>query len=251
MIWAAWVVQVSAIVAKVREGMCRIVPMDLGVSIRMEVQMAYVRVMRPILLATLLLFGCNDGAHNGTDASDPTGDDDDDTTGDDDDDSAGDDAGTGDTDPLSVNRGGSRIKMRVGTTPDGARAFLGWHDTMTDDDCAFSIAADGQQRCLPSAQSAFIQNFFSDSGCSQPLGYVSTSNCSTLSPPKYAYSFELLCTSNVYVGRYHLVTAAHTGTVYSGSPTSCTVWTSPGFQFYRFGPELPSSTFQAATESLE
>ena len=42
---------------------------------------------------------------------------------------------------LAVYQGGSRIKMRVGTTEDGAKTFLGWRDTMRDEDCSFVRAA--------------------------------------------------------------------------------------------------------------
>jgi hypothetical protein len=228
----------------------------------------------------MLLVGCGDTYRVGFDSGTPTGDDDDttsddddDTTGDDDDDSAGIDAratadaraivdastvidasntvDAGDTDPLSINSGGSRIKMRIGTTPDGARALLGWRDTLNGDDCYFGVAADGQQRCLPMGQHAYINGFFSDSGCTLPLAVLATSDCSTQPTPKYAYDFQPICNSNVSAPHFHLVTALHSGTVYYGTPTSCSVWTSSGYLFYDIGPELPATTFQVAAETLE
>src|SRR6185436_10729346 len=40
---------------------------------------------------------------------------------------------------LDVFQSGSRLKMRVATTIDGAKTFLGWRDTMRNEDCGFAL----------------------------------------------------------------------------------------------------------------
>ena len=159
-------------------------------------------------------------------------------------------SGRGEPDDVAVNTSGTRIKMRVGTTPDGAKAFLGWYDTMRGDDCTFLVASDGQRRCLPGT-SVFVGSFFADNGCTQPLAYVSLSGCSSAPAAKYASRFDTSCTTGGSVIRLYPVTGMHTGTAYLGSPGNCIV-TNPGsFTLYAIGAEIPATAFQPVTESLE
>ena len=157
----------------------------------------------------------------------------------------------GPTTDLDVNKSGTRIKMRVGTTPDGARTFLGWRDVQRNDDCYFQYAADGMQRCLPS-NAASISSFFRDAGCTLPLGLVASAACPTPPVPKYATRFDTVCSAP---GRYGLhvynVTGAHTGTIFTGSPSSCTATTVQGYLFYVVGAEVPAADFAGVTESIE
>ena len=159
-------------------------------------------------------------------------------------------ADAGPTTDLDVNKSGTRLKMRVGTTPDGARAFLGWRDTLRNDDCFFQYAADGAQRCLPSG--ATIGAFFRDAGCTQALGFVSLGACPSVPQPKYATKYDALCAAaNRYGQRIYPVTGIHTGAIFTGSPTGCSATTIPGYVFYTLGTEVPPTDFAAATETLE
>jgi len=54
-------------------------------------------------------------------------------------DEAFDDGGNGSGSGLDVTQSGSRIKARVLSTPDGAKAFDGWVDTQRNEDCAFAL----------------------------------------------------------------------------------------------------------------
>lgn len=48
---------------------------------------------------------------------------------------------------------GSRLKARLGRTPDGAQIFLGWFDTQRQENCDFAIdMAAGIQRCFPDSR---------------------------------------------------------------------------------------------------
>lgn len=60
---------------------------------------------------------------------------------------------------------GTRIKMRVGETPDGAKMFLGWHDAERGENCSFRVAADGKTRCLPEVYESGAA--FTDENCAQ------------------------------------------------------------------------------------
>lgn len=64
---------------------------------------------------------------------------------------------------------GTRIKARVGTTPDGAKLFLGWHDAELGVDCEFLKASDGLTRCLPVGPVVQAGTLFADSSCSKPV----------------------------------------------------------------------------------
>lgn len=60
----------------------------------------------------------------------------------------------GDTDTIANNQmalyeSGTRIRARVGTTPDGAKMFLGWYDTELDINCRFRTLVGPIPRCYP------------------------------------------------------------------------------------------------------
>ncbi len=40
-------------------------------------------------------------------------------------------------------RSGTRIKMKVLNTPDGAKVLQGWHDTQRNEECSLRLASDG------------------------------------------------------------------------------------------------------------
>src|SRR5262245_45947669 len=68
---------------------------------------------------------------------------------------------------LDIYQSGSRIKMRVGTTPDGAKEFIGWRDTQRNENCSFFTSTDGMRRCLPvfDEPTAGTGNSYSDMQC--------------------------------------------------------------------------------------
>ena len=143
---------------------------------------------------------------------------------------------------LDVYQSGSRIRMRVGTTADGAKEFRGWHDLDLGVDCWFNLAGDGVTRCLPS-QVAWMGAYYADAGCTVPIAYGAP--CGTA--PAYA-SGSSLCGSHIYP-----VSGVFTGaTVYSGSPASC-YGSAPvsTYTYYSIGAEVAPATFQAMTESVE
>ncbi|MBK7536586.1 MAG: hypothetical protein IPI49_14705 [Myxococcales bacterium] len=86
-----------------------------------------------------------------------------------------DDGGTGDNGngngsggvDIGINRSGTRIKMKVLNTPDGAKVFQGSYDTLRNEECWFVLASDNETRCLPVFGNvvAYVSSYFADSAC--------------------------------------------------------------------------------------
>ena len=147
---------------------------------------------------------------------------------------------------LSVFESGTRLKMRVGTTPDGAKTFFGWRDTLRNEDCAFANAADGMVRCLPSTVATYsVDLFWADAGCTTTRLVAAPAGCPMLAG--YARSVTT-CPPNRFV--VYVLGARHQGTAYVKSGATCTAFT--GTQdYYLLGAEVAADSFVAATESLE
>ncbi len=77
-------------------------------------------------------------------------------------------------------RSGTRIKMQMTATADGARNFIGWYDAEMKTPCRDATAADGKIRCLPGSFSeAFVPGdgrrslLYSDGACQRPVMFFS------------------------------------------------------------------------------
>jgi hypothetical protein len=123
---------------------------------------------------------------------------------------------------LDLYQSGTRIKMKVLTTPDGAKSFQGWHDTQLDIDCQFLAATDGQTRCLPLG-TAYAQTFFAAGGSCAP-------------------TYRIYAVSGVY-----------SGAVYVGTPASCNAdnGNTASYTFFSLGGEVPPSTFVAGSITVQ
>lgn len=166
------------------------------------------------------------------------------------------DSDAGDTDSIGSNQleiyaSGSRIKMRVGVTADGAKTFIGWYDSVRNEDCAFMFASDGVRRCIPITLEATDVNrptvagvYFSDSGCS--VNNVVISN--TCSAPTVAFDYNPQCPGGY---RVYPIAGEFTQQVYSGTPAACSPVTPGNSDFWTIGQEIPASSFQAMEEQIE
>ncbi len=144
---------------------------------------------------------------------------------------------------------GSRLKPYLATAPDGPQQFMGiWRDTQLNVDCLFGVAPDGQYRCVPWTMGGDF--YFSDAGCSNGLGAYSSCASSTLpnyisSSPTSGSGCSATTTTTIY-----LRGAPYTGTVYSGTPASCSALTSTataGTAFYSLGALVDVTIFQSAS----
>lgn len=153
------------------------------------------------------------------------------------------------TDPVREARAdnsyqsGTRIKVQRYVGADGSSQFVGMYDSQLNTPCNFETASDGKVRCLPTwVGAANVAIFFANSGCSTPLAYTSV-GCAV---PTYAYSEVASCGTASFT--FFNAGSSFTGTVYSGTPSACSVNTSTaGFALYSVGTELPPSTFAQAT----
>lgn len=153
--------------------------------------------------------------------------------------------------PMNAYVSGTRLKMRVLATADGAKQFKGWRDTERNEDCDFATAADGQVRCLPSGASIIG---YSDSGCTQRIVYQ---NKGCAAPTRAIEIVQgTLCLGTTYAQRIYSVGAAYAGSQYWSKGATCTGPSSTSslltsYDLYNAGSEIPASSFAAATESLE
>lgn len=153
------------------------------------------------------------------------------------------------TSQLGIYASGSRIKMRVLVTGDGAKAFLGWHDMQRAEDCSFVTASDAQVRCLP-LDFSVTGGFFSDSSCSQRLAYDSRSSCATSPPP---YGSVTVRSATCPTSRYSIWTvgAVYAGDVYQpdGRGGCPKLAAAPG-SMWTLTAEIAPSSFQSAAEQI-
>jgi hypothetical protein len=153
---------------------------------------------------------------------------------------------------------GTRLKAEYWTADDGTRAYLPntFWDSERGEECQFRLASDGVLRCLPligAAVDSPTNAYYSDSGCTTRLGAVDCSG----NQPKYSGQTDSLCSSlahvytnqSVYTGPVY-----HSSTYYDGAPygtPECTLMTWPTTEnrttVYNLGPEIPASSFVAAT----
>lgn len=163
--------------------------------------------------------------------------------------------GGGSPEPFQA-RSGSRIKMRVLATPDGAKQFQGWHDTQLDVDCGFLVAADNQTRCLPT-QRLLNLGYFADSSCMEPV-YITVVGPGCSAPVFDSYVVvQSAQPGGCTTYRDHVFDGAslHGGGVYTkNTEGACVEGTPPPpstYPGYTVGAEVPASMFQAGSTTIE
>jgi len=154
------------------------------------------------------------------------------------------------TDPVSTAfadpTNGSRLKATFVTGSDGSKAYVTtvWYDSQRSENCSFTVAGDGQTRCLPDGAAGGL---FADSACTQPVLSMPT-GCSA---PTYALT-QTAASCSTTVGGTHVYSvgaATSPAGIYVQSGTSCfSAGTgASGFVYYSVGSEVPASSFVAAT----
>lgn len=157
------------------------------------------------------------------------------------------------TDPVPdamANESGSRLKARRYIGADGAKEWIGWHDTKRDIHCTTQLADDGKMRCMPAAAAGF---YFADAACTQPLGLLL--DCGV---PKEVsrYTPSPQCTSAYYqYAAWSVGTAVAPTTVYNlgGAPEVCKSlsWSSvPGYTL-RTLTKVAASEYAEMTEAID
>jgi hypothetical protein len=170
------------------------------------------------------------------------------------------------TDPVpSANadptQSGSRLKVRYYAGSDGSKVSVGLYDSTLDFPCDLGIlASDGTTRCLPPPNIPTIYNiafiYYSDAGCTQPIGGAGKSTCSS-PPPTYAMetTTQGCGGATLTLSHYYTVGSPITPgpTIYYLSGGTCTADSSQPTttNYYAVGAELPASTFVQVTLQTE
>jgi len=147
-------------------------------------------------------------------------------------------------------KSGSRIQIRttLHAGPDGSQvsSLPEPYDTTMQTPCTLLAAIDGKLRCLP-PPNGLSPGYFADAGCSQALATEAV--CWGLPAPTYFTRSEAggSCADPLrYNYRYRVfrLGAEHTGTVYGGTPQSCTATTrGAGYRYFRVGAEVQPAEF--------
>jgi len=141
---------------------------------------------------------------------------------------------------------GSRLKAYWITAPDGSKQFNNqWWDSQLNIDCSFTVAQDGNWRCMPAA-SAASAIFFSDAGCTTALFYTFCSIPLTTTYLLVSTTSGTGC-SGTTTQTLRQRGSQHTATVYQGTPTSCSAAPSTStasYAFYTIGAAVDVTMFQ-------
>ena len=143
---------------------------------------------------------------------------------------------------------GTRLKAVYRTGSDGLKEYLSgvWYDSQRSEQCTFSPAADGKQRCLPDGAAAQI---YSDAMCTTPLLSVAT-GCT---PPAYAQTMLAEASCSTTVGGTHVYAVGASTSpsalyVQAGSSCYSAGPGATGFSYFSVGAEVPATSFVEATQ---
>jgi hypothetical protein len=147
---------------------------------------------------------------------------------------------------------GSRLKLVTFAGADGSNHVSDgiYFDTSTGKQCSVGRAADGQLRCLPSSNNAYITVYYGNNTCTNPVGYTSKNSCQ-MQPDFAVQSIAMGC---VYGNQLRPVNGPLNGTIYLKGTGTCTAMdpvTLSTYNFYALGPEVNYASFVAFTESHE
>ena len=142
----------------------------------------------------------------------------------------------------NANLSGTRLKANYVAGIDGSQVFTGLHDSQRNEDCAFTTAADGLLRCLPSG--SYPVGVFTDAGCTQPTIGVAKGCTGT---------YGIVATATTCGAQTHVYTlgpALVGAKTYSESDGMCIAYPATDlttlettFDLYTLGAEVPASSF--------
>jgi hypothetical protein len=134
---------------------------------------------------------------------------------------------------LKIYQSGTRMKMRVGTSLDGAKEFKGWYDSQLGINCVFRKLATGQTRCIPELTS-LNDRWYSDNNCTARAAVFHADNedltvSSIISMEVREGMFQVSrITGKIVIGIYSI-----------DANGACVRWsnTPPSFDIYGLAPE--------------
>lgn len=157
----------------------------------------------------------------------------------------------GSNDELTTYTSGTRLRVRYGSSPDGARMFLGWYDNERKENCIVYQVGQGKMKCLPQ-DSVQTSVYFEDAACVHPLAI--RTKCGT-AVPRYVVKVTVpngQCgtetTYSVFSTKMEVVPTQ----LFQLVGTNCTITSaSPALQYYAPSTEIPVMSFVEMTERIE
>jgi hypothetical protein len=147
-----------------------------------------------------------------------------------------------------MSLGNGRLRARMYVTSDGLQQFRGsFDDTQLSLECNFTIAADGQVRCLPEKRSSIVDGF-SDPKCMTPLNVVAAVGSATCpaTAPGYAAQLDSNCPGGTHI--FAVGAKANVTTAYSNTSGTCMpLMLNPSYTFFAVGSEIAPTMFATAT----
>lgn len=86
-------------------------------------------------------------------------------------------------------KNGSRLHNKLVNGEDGSQSLIGLYDSLLQEDCAFALAEDNQQRCLPTRVAGINTQYYYDAACTKPVAISD----SCLPAVKYARTVDPAC----------------------------------------------------------
>lgn len=141
---------------------------------------------------------------------------------------------------------GSRLKPKYRLGDDGAKEYLAglWFDSQRNEDCTFTLASDGKTRCMPPGTEF---RYYTDAGCTTPMVLLQNA-CAA---PRYGIAnADAACgVDPTSLHLFAIGAAVSPAMIYGKSGASCFAIgpTSPDYQYFAVGAEIPASSFVSAS----
>lgn len=146
---------------------------------------------------------------------------------------------------LKIYQSGTRMKMRVGTSPDGSKDFRGWYDSQLEINCVFRKMYTGLTRCIPE-ETSLNDRWYSDAACT--VRHAAFPKEDEARDPFTIISMEL---STGTFGVFQ-ITGSVTGYLYSNSSGTCTGWPRPAEYLSVYSVvQMDASGYQGQVETVE
>lgn len=138
-------------------------------------------------------------------------------------------------------KNGSRLHNKLVNGEDGSQSLIGLYDTLLQEDCAFGLAEDNQQRCLPTRVASINLQYYFDAACTKPIAFSD----SCLPAVKYARTVDPACSK-----QQRIVTVTEVSppaNIYISVGVCSSTPTLPTYRYYTVGAPVAAIQFVAGS----
>lgn len=148
-----------------------------------------------------------------------------------------------------MGQSGSRIKLQVYSSADGAKVALPvLYDSMMETVCVPQKADDGVKRCLPLIVQSLSWRYLADPACTVPTINVPDSNCPSPAPRFARSSPDNVCDAPITI---HPITGPLAAAPFETTSQGCVPATGTSGTFYAVGGPMPADAFVEADSAFE